>query len=123
MPVLDVQLDITWLSLLATVILPQIVALATARLAHSGLKAGVLAVLTLATTAANELLANDGTGTFDTSSWLATALGVFLGAVGMHYGLLKPINVTGADGVIQRSVTGGLGGGHRTVEGEVYGDR
>lgn len=109
MPVIDLQFDITWLTLIATVILPMIVALVTNRVAHPGLKAGILALLTLVTTFVNELLANDGQGSFDVSSWLATSLAVFLGAVGLHYGLLKPTNVTGSTGAIAKSAPSGLG--------------
>lgn len=110
MPVFDLQLDVTWLSLLATVLLPMLTAVVTARLAHPGLKAGVLALLALVTTFVNELLSTGGAGSFDTGSWLATAAGVFLGAVGLHYGLLKPIQLTGSQGVIAAKLEGGVGG-------------
>lgn len=123
MPVIDLALDVTWLTLIATVLLPMLVAIVTARLAHPGIKAGILALLSLLTAVVNELLANDGQATFDLSSALATALGVFLGAVGLHYGLLKPTNVTGAGGAIQSTLPSGLGGQVRTVEGETYGPR
>lgn len=109
MPVYDLAVDVTWLTLLATVLLPMLTALITARLAHPGLKAGTLAVLALSTAVANDLLANDGVGSFDLGSSLATFLMVFLGAVGFHYGLLKPVQLTGSEGVIQGVVEGGLG--------------
>jgi hypothetical protein len=118
MPVIDLQFDITWLTLLATVILPMIVALVTNRVAHPGLKAGILALLALLTSFINEMLANDGQATFDVSSWLATSLAVFLGAVGLHYGLLKPTNVTGSTGAIATSAPGGVGS-PKIVEGGV----
>lgn len=123
MPYVDLALDVTWLTLVATVLLPMLVAVVTARLAHPGLKAGVLALLALLTAVVNELLQTGGVASFSLSSALATTLGVFLGAVGLHYGLLKPTSVTGADGSIQRSLTGGLGNRVRTVEGEAYGPR
>lgn len=116
MPIYDLNLDVTWLTLLATVLLPMIVALVTSRLAHPGLKAGALALLALVTTFVNELLANDGQATFDTGSWLATALGVFLGAVGLHYGLLKPTQITGSQGVIAAKLESGVGG-DRSIPG------
>ncbi len=116
MPVIDLDLDITWLALVATVLLPMLTAVITARLAHPGLKAGVLALLALVTTFVNELLTTGGIGSFDTSSWLATALGVFLAAVGLHYGLLKPTQVTGSQGVIQAAIEGGVGS-DRSVPG------
>lgn len=109
MPTYDVALDVTWLSLLATVLLPMLTALVTNRLAHPGLKAGVLALLALATGVVNELLANDGVGSFQLSSALSTTLMVFLGAVGLHYGLLKPTNITGTDGAIAVGLSGGVG--------------
>lgn len=118
MPVLDLAVDVTWLTLLATVLLPMLVALVTQRVAHPGLKAGILALLTLVTTLVNELLANDGQGTFDVGSWLATSLAVFLGAVGMHYGLLKPVEVTGSTGAIAKATPAGLGS-PKVVDGGV----
>lgn len=117
MPVLDFNIDVTWLTLAATVLLPMLTGVVTARLAHPGLKAGVLALLALATTLANELLESGATSVqFDVSSWLATALTVFLGAVGFHYGLLKPTQITGSQGVIQATIEGGIGR-HRAIEG------
>lgn len=123
MPILDFQIDVTWLSLIATVLLPALVGLVTKRLAHPGLKAGVLGVLALITGLVNDWLANDGIAQLDVSSWLATSIAIFAGAVLAHYGFLKPAAVTGADGQIQISTaTIGLGG-PRTPEAEAYGDR
>lgn len=109
MPTYDLDLDVTWLSMAAAVILPMLTALVTARLAHPGLKSAILALLALVTGAVNELIAQDGVGRFELSSALATGVAVFLGAVGLHYGLLKPSGVTGSQGTIQWTVPGGLG--------------
>lgn len=109
MSTVDVAFDVSWLSLLATVLLPMITALVTNRLAHPGLKAGILALLALVTGVVNDLLVAGGSGSFNLSDALATSLIVFLGAVGLHYGLLKPTNITGSQGAIARGINGGVG--------------
>lgn len=116
MPELTFDVDVTWLTLIATVLLPMVTALVTNRVAHPGLKAGVLALLALVTSLVNEWVAADGHVGFAWSSWAATAATVFLGAVGLHYGLLKPAQVTGSQGVIAARVSGGVGS-DRTIEG------
>lgn len=122
MPVLNLQFDPTWLTLVALVLLPSLTGFVTQRLAHPGLKAGVLAVLVLITSAVNEALAAGGILAFDVSSFLAHSLILFLGAVATHYGLLKPVGLTGGDGAIARAVPAGIGG-VRASEDVSRGDR
>jgi hypothetical protein len=103
-------IDLNWLMLLSGVLLPMLVALATAQVANSGVKALVLAVLAAVSGLANELYSVGGDlGAYDWNSGLANAVTTFLVGVGLHYGLLKPLNITGRTGVIQDSVPAGVG--------------
>jgi hypothetical protein len=113
-PILDLHLDVTWLAVIATFVLPMITALATARIANPGLKAGVLAFLALLVGIVNDLVANDGVGSLDLNSVVVNTVTIFLGAVGFHFGLLKPAGVTGGAGKIQLAVPSGLGNTDKT---------
>lgn len=105
------MLDLNWLTVLLGVVLPLLTGLVTARLAHPGLKAVVLAVLAAVGGILNELYSVGGDlAGFDWSASLANALAVFLVAVGLHYGILKPTGITGQNGIVQ---TGALSGGLR----------
>jgi hypothetical protein len=105
------MLDLNWLTVLLGVVLPMLTGLVTARLAHAGLKATVLALLSAIGGILNELYSVGGNlAGFDWSASLANAVTVFLMAVGLHYGLLKPTGVTGQNGVVQTgALSGGLG--------------
>lgn len=108
------MIDLNWLLLLTGTVLPVITGLATNRLAHPGLKAAVLALLSAVAGLLNELYSVGGdTLAYDWSAGLANAVTVFLLAVGLHFGLLKPTGVTGANGGVQTAVPSGLGGRHR----------
>lgn len=112
------SLDLNWLTVVLGVVLPMLTGLVTSRLAHSGLKAVVLALLSAIGGLLNELYAVGGNvELYDWSSGLANALTVFLIAVGLHYGILKPVGVTGANGVTQTAVPAGLGGPKVAVPG------
>lgn len=103
-------LDLNWLTVVLGVVLPLITGLVTSRLAHAGLKAVVLALLSAIGGLLNELYSVGGNvDLYDWSAGLANALTVFLLAVGLHFGLLKPVGATGANGVTQTAVPGGLG--------------
>ena len=106
------MLDLNWLTLVLGLGLPMLVALATNRLAHAGLKAAVLGVLAAIGGIGNELYSVGGVlAGFAWSAALANAVSVFLIAVGLHYGLLKPTGVTGSTGTLQTgALSGGLGG-------------
>jgi hypothetical protein len=112
------MIDLSWVTLLLGVVLPLLTGLATARFAHPGVKAGVLAALSAAGGLVSELYDVGGElGAVDWSAAGADAVAVFLIGVGLHFGLLKPAGVTGADGVVQTGpLSGGLGarpGAHR----------
>lgn len=104
------MIDLNWLLVVSATVLPMLVALVTSKVANAGLKATVLAGLSAAAGLLNELYTVGGdTAAYDWNSGLANAVTVFLVGVGLHYGLLKPIGVTGGDGSIANSVPNGLG--------------
>lgn len=96
-----------WLTFAIGTVLPALVAFITARWASSALKAIALAGLSVLTGVLVSIQASGGE--FDWRDTLVTAFMTFSAAVFMHFGLLKPIGVTGEDGVIARAVPGGLG--------------
>ncbi len=104
------MIDLNWLTLLSGTLLPMLVGLVTAQVANSGVKAVILAALSAVAGLTVELISVGGdVAVYDWNSGLANAVTTFLVAVGLHYGLLKPLQVTGRDGVIQRNVTAGIG--------------
>jgi hypothetical protein len=79
----------------------------THRLASSRYKALTLAVLSVAAGAGQQVLASHGTFIpRDLALWSA---GTFLTSVVAHYGLLSPVGLTGSQGILARSLPGGLG--------------
>ncbi len=102
-----ITFDQYWLTVVISVFLPMVVALVTKQVASSGVKAIVLLALTVVTGALTQIQA-DG-GTFDWKTTVTQTVVAFVIAVGVHYGLLKPIAITGSEGKIQTKVTGGIG--------------
>lgn len=106
MIVFDVELH-TLLTLLAGVIFPLLVGLATTRLTDPGARAIVLAGLAVLTSLATELAsALQREESYNLGGALLTALATFLISVGMHYGLWKPTGVT--DKVLDSGKTAAL---------------
>ncbi len=103
-----VDANMNYLMIAATVVLPLLVGLVTKRVASSGLKALLLLILSVLATLINQLIVAEGH--FEMEPFLRDAVVQFVLAVGLHYGLLKPIGVTGTNGIIQQKVTGGIGG-------------
>lgn len=78
-------------------ILPLLVGLVTTRVTHSGVKALLLAGLSLLAALGTELGATWTRGdTYDLGTGLLLALPTFLVAVGMHYGIWKPVGASAA---------------------------
>lgn len=103
-----VNIDLNWLNVIGSVVLPTLVALVTKRIASAGLKSLVLALLSVVSGLVQELvLAN---GVFEWRSFAANAFTQFVLAVVVHYGLMKPLGVTGSSGAIAQAVPGGVGG-------------
>lgn len=89
------------LTLLASTVLPLVVGLVTTRATNAGVKAVLLAALSVLIPLCTELAHALATGaTYDLGAALFVALTGFLVSVGLHYGLWKP---TGVSGVVQDS--------------------
>lgn len=87
-PVLVIQL-------LVSTVLPLLVGLVTKRVTHSGTKAVLLALISLATSLLAEMGAALTQGVlYDFGQGLLLAIPTFLIAVGMHYGIWKPTGVS-----------------------------
>lgn len=88
------------IGLLVSTVLPLLVGLVTKTVTDPGIKAILLAVLAAATGLLSELGAAWASGSvYDLGTGLLAALGAFLVAVGLHYGIYKP---TGASAALQR---------------------
>lgn len=80
------------IQLLVSTVLPLLVGLVTKTVTRPGVKAVLLAVLSLVTSLLVELGAAITAGaTYDVGRGLLLALPTFLIAVGLHYGLWKPV--------------------------------
>lgn len=90
------------------VVLPNLVALVTARLAGSSVKAVVLLLLSALAGLLTQVIAQSGV--FHWKPALLSFGWTFLFSVASHYGLLKPVGMTGTNGAIQVNVPNGLGG-------------
>ncbi|TFV90377.1 hypothetical protein [Blastococcus sp. CT_GayMR16] len=103
----------TWVQLLTfavSAVLPALVALITKRMAAPALKAVTLLFLAALTGLLSELLDALVTALpFDFGTAAANWLMAFIVAVAAHYGLLKPLKMTGSQGAIATAVPGGLG--------------
>ena len=85
------------IGLLISTVLPLLVGLVTTRVTHSGWKAVVLAALALVTAILTELAAAVNAGVaFDLGTALLLAIPTFLIAVGMHFGIWKPVGASAA---------------------------
>lgn len=102
-----VTIDQYWLAFVIAVALPAVTALITKQAASGQVKSLVLLALTIVTATAVQI-ANSG-GTFDLAETAKTTLVAFVVAVCSHFGLLKPLGATGSEGVIQKSLPGGVG--------------
>ncbi len=101
-----VPLDL--LNLLLAAVLPMVTAIITARFANSAVKSLTLVALTVITTALQTIF-DDG-GQFEVRPFLITTAMQFMLSVGLHFGLLKPVKVTGENGAIAQAVPAGVGG-------------
>ena len=95
------QLDTYWLAFAIAVLLPMVVALVTKQVASGTVKSLVLLALAAITGTLVQVQA-DG-GHFDWKKSLSVTVVAFVTSVGFHFGLLKPLTVTGSQGAIQRA--------------------
>ncbi|QWS69692.1 membrane protein [Microbacterium phage WilliamStrong] len=85
------------IGLLVSTVLPLLVGLVTTRVTHGGVKAVLLAGLALVTSLLTELGVAIANGVqYDLGRGLLLAIPTFLIAVGMHYGLWKPVGAATA---------------------------
>lgn len=103
-----ITVDAYWLSLVVGTLLPMATALITNRIASSAYKAWVLLGLAVLSGFGSSVVENGGS--FELYSSIANITLSYAIAVLSHFGLWKPINVTGSDGAIQKKITGGFGG-------------
>jgi len=95
----DIPLPLV-IGLLISTVLPLLVGLVTKVTTNSGLKAALLAALAAANGLLVEFAAALGANEpYNLGTGLVLALGSFLVAVGLHYGIYKP---TGASETVQR---------------------
>jgi len=104
---IEVIVDQYWLTLIAGVLLPTVVALVTKQLASGAVKAVTLVFLSVLAGWLTQLQ-QDG-GHFEVWSTVSNIILAFGTAVIAHFGLLQPINLTGKNGAIQAAVPGGIG--------------
>lgn len=87
--------------------LPMLVAIVTAKTADTAVKTFVLLALSAAVTTVDQLR---GSADVSWRALLVTTLVTFGSSVLAHFGLLKPVRVTGSDGVIAKTLPPGIGG-------------
>lgn len=104
----SVTLSTVYVALAVGTVLPNLTALVTARMSTSRYKTLVLAVMSVAAGAGQQVL--NAHGTFVPKTLGLWAAGTFMTSVVAHYGLLKPLGVTGSAGTLARTLPGGLGG-------------
>lgn len=91
--------DVALWGLVVGVVLPLLVGIVTRATTPPGVKAVLLAALAAVTVVIQEALQD---GSFETKAAILKFAGLFLTAVGLHFGLLKPTNVTGAGGAVSQ---------------------
>lgn len=100
----------TLVNMAVNAVLPVLVALITARNASPALKAVVLAVASVISGLVTAWESASSAGlVFDWRSALISVVSGYVIAVTAHTGLLKQINITGKNGLIQLRLPGGLG--------------
>lgn len=103
-----VTLPLDVLNLVLAAVLPMLTALITARWANSAVKTVVLVLLSIIAVALQGVFDDDGI-LHVRAFFIQTCL-QFMLAVVAHFGLLKPLSVTGSSGVVATAVPAGVGG-------------
>jgi hypothetical protein len=105
---MTVTVDQYWLTMIIAIFLPMLVGLVTKQVASENVKAVLL--LLLSAVAGTVVSWQNNNGTFDVKDAIVTTVLTFVIAVGSHFGLLKPLSITGSQGAIQRkTATFGVG--------------
>jgi len=97
----------TVLTFIVSVLLPMVVALVTRKFSDGSVKALTLLFLSIISGWATELAASGGS--FELKSTVINIVVTFGLAVLAHFGLWKPVNITGDAGAIMKAVPGGIG--------------
>lgn len=105
---MELTLDQYWLTFVISTALPMLTALITKRYGSAAWSAWILLALSAITGTLTSIEAAGGT--FILEAAISGTVVSFITAVGVHFGLLKPAHVTGNDGVIRKTVEGGVGG-------------
>lgn len=96
-----IEVDVAALTFVVGTLIPVLVALVTKAHASPGVKAVITALLSAVAGAAS--LAIAGEGKIDVAH-VAVSIGVaWFTAITTHFGLLKPVGVTGAEGAVAQS--------------------
>ena len=103
-----ITIDDFWLTFLVATILPAIVAFVTKRFAASQWGAVVLLFLSVISGWLTSLYAVPD-HSFDPKTAAIAIVTTFVTAVATHFGLLKPVKITGSEGVIQKAIPAGVG--------------
>jgi hypothetical protein len=103
-----VTLSTVYVGLLVSTVLPNLTALITAKMATGRYKTAVLGGLSVVAGAAQQVM--NAHGTFIPKMLLLWSAATFATSVVAHYGLLKPVGLTGSAGTLARTLPGGLGG-------------
>lgn len=103
-----VTIDEMWLTFVVSVLLPMVTALITKRWAHNYIAPIILLLLSVVSGWLTSLYATNGT--FDLKTAGISVFMSFVTAVGFHFGLLKPVGITGTDGAILKAIPGGIDG-------------
>lgn len=102
-----ITFDTYWLTVIVAVVLPALVALVTKQTASGTVKSLVLLLLSGLSATLTQILQNSGQ--FDWQLTLRDFAVTYVIAVCVHFGLLKPLTITGSDGKIQTAFPGGVG--------------
>jgi len=96
-----IQVDVAALTFVVSTLVPVLTALVTKAHAHSGVKAVVTALLSGVAAGAAIALAHQGQ--VDLAEVGLTVAIAWFTAITTHYGLLKPVGVTGSEGAVAQS--------------------
>lgn len=102
-----VVISLSYWNIVVTMLLPAAVALVNTRFAPGHIKALTLLFLSVVGGLINQVIAQGGAFEVKQSLWYVAI--TFAGAVLTHFGLLKPLAVTGASGAIAKNLPGGIG--------------
>lgn len=90
--------DLTWVTLAVSIVLPILVGIVTKQVANGRIKAALLLFFSALTGMLNQVIAEQGVLTKET---IIAAVVAYVVATASHFGFWKPVEVTGSEGVVQ----------------------